>query len=462
MARTYATILVTLVVLLTSTVAIAQTPGRAWTPTDRLGTKRFAHTATRLPSGDVLVTGGNSDFFHRTPQPLASVEIYRHAAARWDPGPPMHTARYDHEAVLLDDGRVIVAGGVSIPQFGYVEFLTSAEIYDPATGSWSTTGSMAVGRFDHAMARLADGRVLVAGGETSGGRTASAEIYDPATRQWTPVASMAEARIRFTATRLADGTVLVAGGSFEQEASTTEVFDPATGSWTTGPSMLAMRFDHSAVLLETGEVLVIGGAEPSVPNVVELYDPVSKHWTQIPGPAYPRSSARAALLDDGRVLDAGGGQNQVVQGAAEIFDPATSRWRVTGSLADPREFHTLTPLPGGGAVAAGGLGAGVYATAEAWDPTSPEQSFPPLLTRSRTTFGEKWWRKKIFGDHFQPGIRVVYYDELIWPHVTRQSRTRLVIGRSNALAELFAADGASPVRLVNPDGSQTIFSARGF
>jgi N-acetylneuraminic acid mutarotase len=108
-------------------------------------------------------------------------------------------------AVRLADGRVLVAGG------GW--YSTRAELYDPATNSWTRTGNMNVGRIAFTGTLLRDGRVLVVGGNSLGGVQASAELYDPSTGRWASTGSPRTPRRDHTATLLPNGTVLVAGGA---------------------------------------------------------------------------------------------------------------------------------------------------------------------------------------------------------------------------------------------------------
>ena len=147
----------------------------------------------------------------------------------------MATARYDHTATLLPNGQVLVAGG-----FGG-NYLASAELYDPATGLWTATGSMAAARFCHTVTLLPNGQVLVAGGfNDASGALASAELYDPATGLWTATGSMATKRDGHTATLLPNGQVLVAGGYNGVFLASAELYDPATGLWTaTGHGSMA-------------------------------------------------------------------------------------------------------------------------------------------------------------------------------------------------------------------------------
>jgi hypothetical protein len=158
--------------------------------------------------------------------------------------------------MLLPNGQVLVAGGGN-----FNGFLASAELYDPASGLWTTTGSMATAREIYTATLLPDGQVLVAGGLGDSGVLASAELYDPATGLWTPTGGMAAARYQHTATLLPNGQVLVAGG-YGPTASA-ELYDPATGLWTATGSMATERAAHIATLLTNGRVLVAGGVTSS-------------------------------------------------------------------------------------------------------------------------------------------------------------------------------------------------------
>src|SRR5262249_17025389 len=139
-------------------------------------------------------------------------------------------------AAVLDDGRVLLAGGSNIQSGSQVPFATSVA-YDPLAGTWAPVSDMTEPRGAHSATRLDDGPGPVAGGSGTGGfgsqALATAEIYDPQTDAWTPVASMNHARWDHTATLLADGRVLVTGGLDDSGAiATTEVYDPAADAWT--------------------------------------------------------------------------------------------------------------------------------------------------------------------------------------------------------------------------------------
>ena len=141
---------------------------------------RFYHTMTLLPDGKVLVTGG-----HNGVDIFASSELYDPATGKWSATGSLNKARTAHTATLLADGKVLVAGGFNNND------LASAELYDPVTGTWTTTGRLVRKRSVHTATLLHDGRVLVAGGSTgtSGRHLASAELYDPTSGTWSVTGS---------------------------------------------------------------------------------------------------------------------------------------------------------------------------------------------------------------------------------------------------------------------------------
>jgi N-acetylneuraminic acid mutarotase len=330
----------------------------AWGLTGSMTRARLYHTATRLPNGTVLVAGGENSGF----ESYASAEIYNPAAGTWSVTGSMTTARFSHTATLLPNGSVLVAGGASGGTIS-TETLSSAEIYDPATGTWTTTGSMTSARIYHTATLLPNGTVLVAGGS---GSSASAEIYNPASGTWTTTGSMTTAISGHTATLLSNGTVLVAGGLLccgDNVSAGAEIYDPAAGSWTFTGSLSTGRASPTATLLPNGTVLVAGGYIGGAGFFAftagaEIYDPVAGTWTLTGRMSQARGDYTATLLPNGTVLAAGGepGDNFTlsVTDTAEIYNPAADTWSVTGRMAAAREGHTATLLPNGTTLVAGG------------------------------------------------------------------------------------------------------------
>jgi N-acetylneuraminic acid mutarotase len=244
-------------------------PVNPWTPTGSMNVLRKGHTATLLPNGKVLVTGGNNGT-----DALLSAELYIPAIApadgAWSLAASMSFPRNNHTATLLPNGKVLVTGGSNGSTV-----LASAELYDPAGNTWSSAGSMASPRFNHTATLLPGGRVLIAGGDNGNDSLASAELYDPDGNTWLPAKNMGAARERHTATLLPGGKVLVAGG-FNYSSDTldsTELYDPAIKTWSPAGSLGFARESHTATLLPDGNVLVAGGYD-GVNNLIsaDLFD----------------------------------------------------------------------------------------------------------------------------------------------------------------------------------------------
>src|SRR6202022_3250394 len=151
--------------LIASTAVPALGSSNTWTPTGSMTTARTGHTATLLANGEVLVAGGGN-----ATGSLTSAELYNPATGKWTVSGSMATARGSHTATLLPNGEVLVAGGVSNGSSPWAPSCTAtAELYNPFTGQWTTTGSMTKPRDSHTATLLNDGSVLVAGGLCNGG-----------------------------------------------------------------------------------------------------------------------------------------------------------------------------------------------------------------------------------------------------------------------------------------------------
>ncbi|MGD0248584.1 MAG: kelch repeat-containing protein, partial [Candidatus Limnocylindrales bacterium] len=157
---------------------------------------------------------------------LASAELYDPKTGTFSLTGSMTTVRYAHTATMLSDGRVLIAGGY-VGGGVNLKSLASAELYDPKTGTFSLTGSMTTARVGHTATMLSDGRVLIAGGFDGSKVLASAELYDPKTGTFSPTGSMTDGRDSHTATMLSDGRVLIAGGSGNSNVlASAELYQP--------------------------------------------------------------------------------------------------------------------------------------------------------------------------------------------------------------------------------------------
>jgi hypothetical protein len=308
-----------------------------------------------------------------TPTPLPTT------AAGFSATGSMNAAGSGRTATLLSDGRVLIVGGLGPKDDGY-PVLASAELYDPKTGSFSLTGSMNAARMRHTATLLSDGRVLIVGGfnRPAGGSTdalASAELYDPKTGSFSPTGSMATARYGHAASLLSDGRVLVSGGSQGGDtlSASAELYDPNSGTFSPTGSMTTARDFHTSIVLFDGRVFIGGGEADERPSGfigptprpaapwAELYDPTSNTFRPTGSPKTARDNFTATLLPGGRVLIAGGSKHNdfpsfspAALASAELYDPTDGTFRPTGTMTVARDGHTATLLSDGRVLVAGG------------------------------------------------------------------------------------------------------------
>jgi hypothetical protein len=359
--------------------ARAQTVGGTWAVTGRLNVSRNGHTATLLPNGRVLAAGGltntaNGRIIYTT---LKSAELYDPATGTWSYTGNLMQPRESHTATLLQDGQVLVAGGYD-PQINSGSFvsLNSAELFDPATGQWHPTGSFNTITGHPYTVLLADGRVLAVGTSTPGApnRTYSAELYDPATGTWSnTTAPLTLGPDLGSLTRLASGKVLGLGGDFTAVKSA-ELYDPATRTWNSAGFLNVIQNVVTASLLHNGNVLVTGwtGSSPGA----ELYDPYTGRW-RVTGK--PSITGAATLLADDRVLLTGNYdayESPTPGSGEEVYDPANGTWSQTSQHTPPRTSFTATLLSDGRVLAAGGsdygydFGEVIFNNAEVYTPAA--------------------------------------------------------------------------------------------
>jgi uncharacterized delta-60 repeat protein len=320
-------------------------------------------------------------------------------------------ARSGHTATLLPNGRVLVVGGA-----GGVDAVRHAQLYDPATRTWSLGALTGESRSGHTATLLPNGKVLVVGGFLMIGTVPVAlldtcALYDPASDRWLPTSSLlptaagSTGRALHTATLLANGKVLVAGGVGTSVATprSAQLYDPATGRWSHASALPESRAGHTATRLANGRVLLTGGLNvlaSAVPigfrDSAVLYDPASGAWSstgrfvQTAAGPQGRTAHTATLLPDGRVLVVGGaGSNPETPRRPQIYDSATGRWSLGPLIADGRMNHTATLLPDGRVLVAGGFRVisavplGFLASSVLYDPASNAWSATASLNAGR-------------------------------------------------------------------------------
>ncbi len=276
------------------------------------------HSSVKLADGRILRLGLSVD--EMWTESVTVTEIFDPVSDSRTPAQDPPTRRMGPDAVLLDDGRVLVFGGFEVgfsgSQGGATEFLGVTEIFDPSTGEWRQADAMGQPLFNQAAVLLTDGRMLVVGGSSLSDGTESprTEIFDPDTDTWTPAQDMIIGRGRPNAVLLTDGRVLVTGDRRSDFSSTTgkvEIFDPETGAWTPADDLSRPSAGHSLTLLLDGKVLVAGGSHPvqidsGIYTTTEIFDPAADSWSPGPELSEPRTNHSATLLPDGRVLLIGG------------------------------------------------------------------------------------------------------------------------------------------------------------
>ncbi len=348
-----------------TSTARAQSPG-TFTVASTMTTARSQHTATLLTDGRVLFAGGaeNSTV-------LASAEICDPSSGTFTSTGNMTTARVAHIATSLADGRVLIVGD------------NTAELYDPSTGTYTATGNMTM-RHGCNMALLKTGKVLIVDDSPPFGSLPTAVLYDPDTGTFAPTgmyASIEMAQLDHAlfpsyggsdcprATPLANGRVLVAGGAFA------ELYDSDTDTFsTTGTKITLNGFvktlpqgwldPSSATLLLNSTVLFDGGDGDLGPaSGAWIYDPSSGTFSATGSMTTPRYAGTITLLPDGSVLMAssyrvGGFSNSLNPGAvasAEVYDPGTGAFTATHDMTMSRFGQTATLLNSGKVLVTGGI-----------------------------------------------------------------------------------------------------------
>jgi energy-coupling factor transporter ATP-binding protein EcfA2 len=327
-------------------------PGFA--PTGSMSTGRGGQTSTLLENGTVVIAAGANSTF---PDGTNTAEVYNPGTGMFAPTGNLPTSFFGATATLLGDGKVLIAGGTNGPS------IANAELYDPATGTFAPTGNMTTTRSFHTATLLRNGKVLIAGG-TGLANGASAELYDPATGRFTVTGSMVNLRWFHTATLLNNGMVLIAGGTSLSSGLTlasAELYDPASGTFAATGNMTTARSSLTALLLNNGEVLIVGGNSGSGASTIysataELYNPTTASFILTGNMSVARAGHTSTLLNDGMVLIAGGSSSNTSGplASAELYDANLGTFAITANMTTARAGHSATLLTNGNVLIAGG------------------------------------------------------------------------------------------------------------
>jgi hypothetical protein len=266
----------------------------------------------------------------------------------------MTEPRAGHTASLLPDGRVLLAGGWNVP---FPQAEGTAEIYDPATNAFTSTGSMLANLYADTGTLLKTGKVMITGNLIGGfcgstGTEPVSELYDPAAGTFAPAGSAPTMYCGPTATLLSDGKVLILPGH-EGDPPFTEIYDPASGLFSIGGWVNSFQLGSTATLLTTGKVLVtLSPPEGDGSNdQTALYDSAAGEFTAATTMAFGAWMPAAVTLSDGKVLLAGG---WFAGPHSQIYDPNSGTFTSTGDMASDRHDHTATLLNDGTVLIAGG------------------------------------------------------------------------------------------------------------
>jgi hypothetical protein len=328
-----------------------------------MNTERAAHTATLLLDGKVLIAGGFREE-GTSELAIASAEIFDPATNSFTPTGDMNEPRDGHTATLLPNGQVLIVGG-----WNQAGRSSTAELYDPKTGTFEFTGSMLAPRQGFTATLLKNGQVLIAGGDFArNSPQLSAELYDPAAKKFIPTGNLNNGRMAHTATLLTDGKVLLVGGSSgnDKVLSSAELYDSDTGEFTPIRNANLIRYKHAAVRMQNGNVLILGGSNQNdwtgKYRGAEIYNFKAGTFTNISdmnGERFKLADA-AILLADGNVL-IGGGNRQI-----EIFDAQNQDFLLGGQLDNDYFYSVLTRLRNGHVLITGGYDPGIQPSDKAW------------------------------------------------------------------------------------------------
>lgn len=370
----------------------------SWSSGGNMITKRISHTATLLNDGQILVVGGRATS-NNSGEPsgyLSSSELYNPITNTWSQTANIHISREGHTATKLPNGKVLIVGGYNST------VLNDCEIYDPTSGNWTNTGSLNEARTSHTATLLPNGEVLVTGGDNLNGVLAGAEIYNPNTGAWRIVQSMSTTRTVHSAVLLNDNKVLVVGGQdrFSNVLDSAEIFDISTETWASTQSMLTSRSAFQAKMLSNGKVLVFGGfSQGNSSSTSEIFDQSTETWSSTGNMVAKRARGAASILQNGDILITGGisdvTSGATIQSSAEMYNVSLGTWNSIPAMLNKRYFAEATLLANGKVLVTGGstlespdtaLAGALLYTPETANPT-PTPTPSPILTPTPPSTG---------------------------------------------------------------------------
>jgi hypothetical protein len=299
----------------------------------------------------------------------------------WHDAPPLILARSSPAVVVLNDGNILVIGGMASEGP-----TATTEIFEVKASAWKLGPTLNSRRVGHTATLLQDGTVLVVGGDTGSGATSSAELLDLGRTTSTPIPSMTFARSGHAAVLLKNGNVLVTGGTdwIMNTWKQAEAYDTQTHSWSPAGSMSIPRLFFSMHLLPDGTALAVGG---DTNQTSERYNATTNSWSQVSKMVSQRQYSASAMIG-GQVVVAGGQLSNKLVNSTEVFDPATNSWKAVGSMTTSRARFSLTPLPNGDLLAAGSQGPdGTTKSCEVFHPELSAWETSPQMNISRGAHG---------------------------------------------------------------------------
>ncbi len=435
---------------------------------------RYQASVTVLPSGKVLSSGG----LNTSQAILASSEIYDPNTNTWTAGPTLNTGRRAHSSITLPSGKVLITGGSSSTSWPLAAAANN-EIYDPVANTFtndkvSITNVHSLGT----LVKLADGKILAAGGVDPNYTIATTETYVEGQSNavaWTSSTPLINGRGANTTTLLKNGKVLFTGGQSYAEAAalsaTTAIYNPETNTMSAGPNMNEERAYHTATLLPSGKVFIAGGMNMSTGASAtgEIYDPDSNTFTPVPLPR-ARYFHSAFLLPNGRLVLTGGMDNSGTLLENDVYNPANGTWSTLGNRPSPNAIEVIFPLNEAEFLLLGAFGNSKYDSAhDQWTTlaTSPiSRTFP---TVARLTSGKIFVAGGSDGGTGNPSAAVEIYNpeddtwttvaSLDTPLVSMTSQalpngTVAVIGGNHSISQALAD---SAVRIYDPETDQWSF-----